>query len=141
MKRIILILLSLLLFQNILFAQNTINWEETQGTILKIEKYRTKRYVNEKATVEYTVQGDTTIYQSTLMLDRVPIIGSLKSVGDVIEFSYDPAQPRMLKSDTNVFINSYGLYILMLAGLIILIITRRKSLARIANQKSNTKNI
>lgn len=116
MRLQILLLLSLFIGQ-VAFAQNSINWRETQAKITHIEKYRTKRYVNEKATVEYQVQGDTKVYKSTVMLDRIPYLGSMKSVGDVIEVSYNPAQPLMLKSDANVFINTYGLYILIAAGL------------------------
>jgi hypothetical protein len=94
-----------------------IDWQETEAKIISIETFRTRRKLNEKATVVYTVKEDNKEYESRVLLDRFPLIGSMKSEGDVITVLYDKDNPLILQTESNVFMTKYGLYILIAGGI------------------------
>ncbi|GEM_PF-1750942 len=94
-----------------------IDWQETEAKIISIETFRTRRKLNEKATVVYTVKEDNKEYESRVLLDRFPFIGSMKSEGDIITVLYNKDNPLHLQTESNVFMTKYGLYILIAGGL------------------------
>lgn len=136
-KQLFTAVFSMILLCGSVTAQDITDWIQTEAKILKIEKMRNRRTVNEKATVSYKIQGDDKTYKSTVILDRLPIIGSMKSAGDVITISYRKSKPYILQTNTNAFMSKYGMYVLMIAGLGILMFNIRKIRKKALQQKSS----
>ncbi|MCT4638988.1 MAG: DUF3592 domain-containing protein [Bacteroidales bacterium] len=119
--RVLLVVMVSVLMSVTSYAQTAqprqIDWQETEAKIISIETFRTRRKLNEKATVVYTVKEDNKEYESRVLLDRFPLIGSMKSEGDVITVLYDKDNPLILQTESNVFMTKYGLYILIAGGI------------------------
>lgn len=119
--RVLLVVMVSVLMSVTSYAQTEqprqIDWQETEAKIISIETFRTRRKLNEKATVVYTVKEDNKEYESRVLLDRFPLIGSMKSEGDVITVLYDKDNPLILQTESNVFMTKYGLYILIAGGI------------------------
>ncbi len=138
MKLLVTLCFTFFFFFNGLIAQSDIEWITTEGTILKIEKFRARRKIVEKATIQYTIHGDSVII-SALHLDRYPIIGSLKSEGEVIEIKYNAKIPPMIQTPSKAFMTSYGLYIAIFFGICIMIYYYGKAF-RSRNEKTTKLN-
>lgn len=116
MNSICMLLLLMLLPVNIL-AQESEEWQKGEGVIKEIERKRSGRNVKEIATIEFkTKEGkEITTY---VELVRIPILGSMKSVGDKIIINYDNKNPAIAKTNSGKFISQYGMYILIALGII-----------------------
>jgi hypothetical protein len=70
------------------------------------------------ATVEYTtVTGEKLTSQVRIM--HIPFLGTFKKVGDTMTVKYDANNPLLLKSQSDSFLASYGLYILIGLGVLL----------------------
>lgn len=114
MKSIFLALLFLLPFS--LFSQQ-VEYIETKGIIKNIEKKRSGKTIKEIATVSFTTQQGDTI-ETVVELERLPFLGSFKSVGDGLTINYNKENPALAKTNVGNFISKYGMYILIALGII-----------------------
>lgn len=118
MRNILILLLSL---STIVIAQNTeIDYIETEGIIKEISFKVRGRRSSATATVDYiTKEGDS--LSSTVKLFHIPFIGALDSEGDQITVLYNKATPLLLTTKNTSFIETYGLYILIGLGILIMV--------------------
>jgi len=114
MKSIFLTLLFLSSFS--VFSQQG-EYRKANGIIKKIEKKRSGKTMKEMATVSFTTQQGDTI-ETIVELERLPFLGSFKSVGDEITINYNKENPALAKTDVGNFISKYGMYILIILGII-----------------------
>lgn len=114
MKSVFLALLFLLPF-SVLSQQEV--YLKANGIITSIEKKRTKKRVKEIATVFFTTQKGETI-ETIVEIERLPLLGSFKSVGDAITINYNEKNPLMAETNVGSFISKYGMYILVALGII-----------------------
>lgn len=114
MKSIFLALLFLLPF-SILSQQG--EYLKANGIIKNIEKKRSGKRIKEMATVSFTTQQGDTI-ETIVELGRLPFLGSFKSVGDVITINYNKENPALAETNVGSFISKYGMYILIVLGII-----------------------
>ncbi|MCB9033673.1 MAG: DUF3592 domain-containing protein [Chitinophagales bacterium] len=115
-KNIFLILLSFLSF-SVFSQQNNEEWISTKATIKNIETKRSGRKARAYATVSFTTNNNEPI-ETMVELIRIPFIGTLKSIGDEITVNYNPTNPALAATDSGKFISKYGMYILILLGVI-----------------------
>lgn len=99
-----------------LFAQSgeTI---KAKAIIKNIEKKRSSRSVKELALVGFVTQKGDSI-ETYVELTRFPIIGSLKSIGDKITINYEVENPAIVRTNTGNFLSKYGMYILIVLGVV-----------------------
>lgn len=104
-----------------LIAQDTTTeYIETEAVIQEINFKVRSRRSSATAKVAYkTLEGDS--LTSTVKLMHIPFIGPLDNEGDTIKILYNKETPLLLTTKSNSFWQSYGLYILILIGVIILI--------------------
>ncbi|WP_405206098.1 hypothetical protein [Aquimarina sp. LLG6339-5] len=104
-----------------LFAQDdTPEYIETEAVIQEINFKVRSRRSSATAKVAYkTLEGDS--LTSTVKLMHIPFIGPLDNEGDKIQILYNKETPLLLTTKSSSFLQSYGLYILILIGIIILI--------------------
>ncbi|WP_299181610.1 hypothetical protein [uncultured Aquimarina sp.] len=104
-----------------LFAQDdTTEYIETEAIIKEINFKIKSRRSSATAKVAYkTLEGDS--LTSTVKLMHIPFIGPLDNEGDKIQILYNKETPLLLTTKSGSFWQSYGLYILILFGVIILI--------------------
>ncbi len=111
-----ILLLFFFLLSVSLFSQES-EYLETKAVIKNIEKKRSGKTVKEIATVEFTTaKGDniTTVVE----LERFPFLGSFKSIGDEITINYAIDNPAIASTNVGSFISKYGMYILIILGII-----------------------
>ncbi len=107
----------ILLLPCIIFAQDSTEWVSTEGIIKDIEIKRSGRRVREMALVAFQTKNGEPM-TTYVQLNRIPLLGSLKSKGDTINVNYDKNNPAIAQTDTGKFISQYGLYILIGLGII-----------------------
>ncbi|PIE98643.1 MAG: hypothetical protein CR988_02240 [Treponema sp.] len=90
---------------------------QAKAKILEIESKRSGRKVMDIARILYKTQDGREI-ETVVQLDRIPFLGSFKSVGDEIEINYDVENPSLVYTNAGNFITKYGLYILIIIGVI-----------------------
>lgn len=113
-KSVFLILLFLLPFS--FFSQQG-EYLKANGVIKNIEKKRSGKKIREIATVSFTTQKGDTI-ETIVELERFPFLGSFKSVGDKITINYNKENPALAETNVGNFISKYGMYILIILGII-----------------------
>ncbi len=106
-------------------------WVETEATILEVHNKIKAKSTRSYATVSYMIKDGTT-YESQIELLAVPLFGTTKAVGDRMTVLYDPEKPTLAKTPSKSFIESYGLYLLIGAGIMISLWNLRKILAKTA---------
>ncbi len=102
---------------------------ETEGEITEITFHQGKK-VRETALVKFNLEDGTEQIGSTDLF-RIPFIGSMKSVGDKISIIYTKENPYIVETVIGNFLSTYGMYILILLGIIFslkLIINYKKSI-------------
>lgn len=110
------LLLTLLYFVSISsFCQET-EWQETEAEITEITVHGGKRSP-ETAIVSFHLQ-DGTQQMAQVSLFKIPLLGSMKSVGDKISIKYDKNNPVMAETNFGNFLSSYGMYIFIFLGVI-----------------------
>lgn len=120
-----ILLLSVSLFS---FSQD-VEKVKTEAEIIEITFHQGKR-IRETATVKFNLE-DGTEQMGNIDLFRVPFIGSMTAVGDKINVRYNKDNPVMVESVFGSFLSTYGMYILILLGIIFSlkpILNYRKSL-------------
>ncbi|SDE98664.1 hypothetical protein SAMN05421855_10439 [Ulvibacter litoralis] len=101
-------------------AQETTEPEyvETEATITDLDyKVRGRSSTMMAAVTFVDLKGDTIATKARIL--HIPLIGSLKSVGDQIDIVYQKDNPYLIKSAGDSFLQTYGLYLLIAAGIII----------------------
>lgn len=91
-------------------------WVKTEGEIIEITFHRGKR-IRESAIVKFQLE-DGTEQLGSVELFRIPFIGSMKSVGDVITINFNKNNPVILETVFGKFASSYGMYVLIFLGII-----------------------
>lgn len=104
-----------LLISSVCFAQES-EWIKTEAEITEITIHQGRK-TRENAMVKFQL-ADGTEQMGTTELFRIPFIGSMKSVGDVIDISYDPANPVLVETTMGKLLRDYGMYILILLGIV-----------------------
>jgi len=126
-------LFSFIFFIPVLCLSQEAGWIKTEGEITEITFHQGKR-VRESATVKFNLENGAE-QLGNVELFRIPFIGSMKSVGDEITINYNKNNPVLLETVFGNFLSTYGMYILILLGVIF-------SFKRILNYKKsiNTNN-
>ncbi len=65
--------------------------------------------------------------ETVVELFRVPFLGSFKSVGDEITVNYNIANPALVETDTGHFLSKYGMYILIVLGVVFSLVRYMKA--------------
>ncbi|WP_299443487.1 hypothetical protein [uncultured Aquimarina sp.] len=98
---------------------------ETEAVIKEINFKIRRRRSSVTATVDYkTLEGDS--LTSTIQLIHIPFIGAIDKEGDHIKILYNKETPILLTTKSSSFLQSYGLYIFIALGIIILIFRLKK---------------
>ncbi|MBW1296764.1 DUF3592 domain-containing protein [Aquimarina litoralis] len=93
---------------------------ETEAIIKEINFKVRSRRSSATAKVSYqTQEGDS--LTSTVKLLHIPFIGPLDDEGDRIMVLYNKQTPLLLTTKSGSFWQSYGLYILIILGILILV--------------------
>jgi len=108
-------LLVFLLTATFSFSQED-DWVKTEGVITEITIHTGKR-TRESATIKFNLE-DGSEQLGTTDLFRIPFLGSFKSVGDKIHINYRPSQPMLLETTIGNILSKYGMYILIVLGII-----------------------
>jgi len=107
-------ILFLALLSDISFSQD-VEWIETEGEITEIKISR--RRTRETAIVKFKLQDGTEQFGQAELF-RIPFIGSTNAVGDIITVNYDKSNPVILKTGFGKLLTNYGMYVLILLGII-----------------------
>lgn len=109
-----------LFFNNNLFSISSfsqdVDWVKTEGEITEITIHNGRK-TRETAIVKFNLE-DGTEQLGNVELFRIPFIGSMKSVGDTVTVNYDRNNPVLLETIFGNFLSSYGMYILIVLGII-----------------------
>ena len=97
------------------FSQDE-QWIQTEGEIIEINIHQGKKK-RESAIIKFTLENGNE-QMGTTELFRIPFIGSLKSVGDKISVNYKKSNPVLLETTFGNFLSKYGMYILVVLGMI-----------------------
>ncbi|MFD0861152.1 DUF3592 domain-containing protein [Sungkyunkwania multivorans] len=121
LMRSLYLLLPLLLFGQHASAQNSsTDYIETEALIKEINFSIKSRRSSATAKVDYvTREGDS--LSSIVKLPHVPFIGTWYDEGDTVTVLYNKQTPQLLKTKGTLFTESYGVYLLVLLGLIVLL--------------------
>ncbi|WP_157454328.1 DUF3592 domain-containing protein [Crocinitomix catalasitica] len=107
-------------------------WVKTEAEITEITQSRGKR-IRERAVVKFELEDGTEQFGSAELF-RIPFIGSMYDIGDNITINYNANNPAIVETVLGKFISSYGMYILILLGIIFSI----KPLLKLRKGKSKT---
>ena len=108
-------LLMLALFSTLCFSQEE-NWVKTEGVITEIKVHRGKR-TRESAIIKFRLENGLEQFGNAELF-RIPFIGSMKSVGDTITVNYNKNNPVHIETVYGKLLSSYGMYVLILLGII-----------------------
>ncbi len=110
-----------------LFAQQSESqYLSAKAVIKNIEKKTSGGKTKEIATVSFTTMDGKDI-ETVVELFRVPFLGSFKSIGDEITVNYSVANPALVETDTGHFLSKYGMYILIVLGVVFSLVQYMKA--------------
>jgi hypothetical protein len=89
---------------------------KTEGEITEITVHSGKRK-RETAIVKFKLENGEEQF-GNVELFRIPFLGSFKSVGDKITINYDKANPVLVETVYGKLLTDYGMYILILLGIV-----------------------
>lgn len=107
----------------------TEQWIETKATVLDTRSRVTRRNTYAYAKVSFTATDGNT-YETEAKLLAIPFLGTTLSPKDTISILYDADKPMIAKSPRVHFVDTYGLYILIGAGIFFSVLTLRKTYAK-----------
>ena len=93
------------------------DWVKTEGEITKITMHSGKR-MRVSAMIKFHLE-DGTEQLGLVEIFRIPFIGNTKSVGDKITINYNKNNPALLETTTGKLISDYGMYLLIIFGIIL----------------------
>ncbi|WP_299888216.1 DUF3592 domain-containing protein [uncultured Lacinutrix sp.] len=125
MKAILFITLSIISFFSY-SQEETPNFVDTEAKITELSSQASGRRSTTTATVNFTTNTGKNITSKVRLL-HIPFLGSFKEVGDSIAIKYDTNNPYIVKSKSDSFINTYGIYILIVLGVFISLNRYRKN--------------
>jgi len=106
------------LSRSVIAATITKQWLETEAKVLDTRSRITRRNTYAYAKVSFiAVDGNT--YETEAKLLAIPFIGTTLSKNDTISILYDVEKPMIAKSTKVHFIDTYGLYLLIGAGILL----------------------
>lgn len=111
-----LLIFTLLIAIPALCVSQDVKWVSTQGEITEITIHHGKR-MRESAQVKFYLENGAEQIGHVDLL-RIPFIGSMTTVGDKITVSYNAENPVVLKTKLGQYLSDYGLYILIVLGII-----------------------
>jgi len=111
----ILMSLAILLICNSCVAEEA-EWVNTEAEITEITLHSGKRS-RETAIVKFNLENGKEQLANTELF-RIPFIGSGKAVGDKIKISYNKDNPVIAETVIGSFFSKYGMYILIILGII-----------------------
>ncbi|MFK8039217.1 MAG: DUF3592 domain-containing protein [Crocinitomicaceae bacterium] len=106
----------LFLTSNLIFSQDG-EWIKTEGEITEIAIHRSKRLMKASGLVKFNLENGEEI-MSSVELIRIPFYGCLNAVGDKITIKYNQQNPGLVQTPLGHFLFNYGMYILILLGII-----------------------
>ena len=111
------IIFTLLLFVTTLSFSQEEDWVQTEGEITEITFHRGRR-PKESAMIKFRLENGTEQFGTTDLF-RIPFLGSMKSVGDKITINYNKNNPVIVKTNIGKLISDYGMYALVVLGIIL----------------------
>ncbi|MFT6922588.1 MAG: hypothetical protein ACJA1C_001594 [Crocinitomicaceae bacterium] len=111
----LLCIITLFLSGSYCFSQEP-GWVKTEGEITEITIHNGRKR-KEIALVKFKLENGEEL-SSSVELVRIPFIGSMKSVGDKISINYNRKNPGLLQTTYGKFLSDYGMYILVVLGII-----------------------
>ena len=108
-------LLFFLLLPTLCFSQEE-EWISTEGEIMEITFHKGRK-TRETATIKFKLENGVEQLGSADLF-RIPFVGSMKSEGDRISVNYKKSNPAILETVIGNFLSRYGMYILILLGII-----------------------
>ncbi len=128
LKSIFLVALFLIPF-SLLAEKGENEYVDAKAVIKSIEKKRSGRKAVEIATVSFTTKDGKDI-ETVVELARIPFLGSFKSVGDEITINYNVQNPALVETNTGRFLSKYGMYILIILGIVLSVSTYMKAVKK-----------
>ena len=113
MQKLIYILI--LLFTTQSFSQEE-DWVKTEGEITEITVHRGKK-LRSSAIIKFNLENGKEQFGSAELI-RIPFIGNWNEVGDKITIHYSSNNPALVQTSIGNIISSYGMYILIILGII-----------------------
>ncbi len=113
-------LLVAIVFTIVLFSAINAQAQEDVTVRAKITEIDTQirgRQSYAMATVNYTTKEGKQ-YTSKVRILSIPFVGTSKKVGDSIVITYNTENPYLVKSKSEGFLQTYGIYILIFLGII-----------------------
>lgn len=95
-----------------------IEWVSAEAVIKTIETKRSGKSFKGIADIEYIANNGDTIATSVDLI-RIPFLGSFSSVGDEISIYYDKNNPSIVQTYLGKFLYNYGMYTLIILGIIV----------------------
>jgi len=111
-----LIFIVFLFVTTLSFSQEE-DWVKTEGEITEITTHRGKR-MRVSAIIKFRLKDGTEQFGSAELF-RIPFVGSMKSVGDKITINYNKNNPVIVETTLGKLISDYGMYALILLGIIL----------------------
>ena len=111
----ILFFILFILVSSCSFSQDT-EWVKTEGVITEITVHRGRK-TRETAIIKFQLENGQEQLGSTELF-RLPFVGSMKSVGDKITINYRKDNPVIIETLIGNFLSNYGMYILVILGII-----------------------
>lgn len=109
------LLLVMIFISNLSFSQES-EWIKTDAEITEINIHRGRK-TRETAIVKFNLENGKQQFASTELL-HIPLVGSMKSVGDIISVNYKTSNPAIVETNTGKFLTDYGMYILYALGIL-----------------------
>ena len=100
--------------------QNSEEFLKTQSTITSVESKVSGKRPRTIVHVQYVIESGDTI-NGQLQLTGMPFLGSSKKVGDTLTILYQKDNPYRIQTKSQSFFESYGLYLLIVLGLIFIV--------------------
>lgn len=94
-------------------------WVTSQAQITALETRISGRNMVTSAQIKYAVISSEDSLSSQVRLIGLPFIGLSKEVGDRIPIEYQKDNPYLVRSKEDSFLQTYGLYILIVLGIVI----------------------
>lgn len=129
MKLITALVLFVLAGVTVQAQRDTKDWIETQATIIEVRNKVRAKSTRAFAQVSYTTQSGEA-YETEVELLALPLFGAMQSVNDKVTILYDPENPMLAQSISRSFLETYGMYILIGAGVVLSLYNLGKMMKR-----------
>lgn len=109
------VLLIVLLLTQLSFSQKD-NWVKTEGKITDITLHGGKR-LRSSAIIKFNLDNGKEQLGSAELF-RIPFIGNMYEIGDEITIHYNSNNPVLLETVVGQMMSRYGMYLLIILGIV-----------------------